>query len=364
VRAVLRRLRLATFSARVAVRRAPRWLRLARAPLPREGVHVYYGRDRLPGAGDVVHGGAVKFARLAEVVPNEPRAWNLLYLGSSSLPVDAPALALIARSRGARLVLNQDGVLYPGLGMRGWERANARAARLLHASDHVFFQSVFAKESSDRFLGEARRRWEILHNAVDTHVFVPRPELRPSELTLVLGGSQYQRYRVEAALRTLALLPDARLVVTGALSFAPDAERITLALADELDVRGRLELAGPYIQSDAPPLLQRGHLLLHTKYNDPCPGIVIEAMACGLPVVHSASGGVPELVGDAGVGVPAPRDFERDHPPAAEDLAEAVLECVSRLDLLSRVARERAVAHFDLRPWIERHREVFAELLA
>ena len=194
-------------------------------------------------------------------------------------------------------------------------------------------------------------------------MFVPAPERRAGELTLLLGGSQYQRYRVETALRTLALLPDARLLVTGALSFDPDAERVTLALADELGVRDRVELVGPYAQKDAPALMQRAHLLLHTKYNDPCPGIVVEAMACGLPVVYSASGGVPELVGDdAGVGVPAPRDFERDHPPAPEELAEAVHDVVARLDALSGAARERAVDRFDIRPWVERHREVFAEL--
>ena len=348
----------------VGLRNAGRWWRLGRSRLPLSGVHVYYGRDRLPGAGDVVAGGSVKFARLAVELPNEPSAWNILYLGSSALPVDARALTATARARGARFVLNQDGVLYPGLGIPDWERANRRAARLVHAADHVFFQSAFAKESCDRFLGERTGAWEILHNAVDTTAFVPAPERRDSELTLLLGGSQYQRYRVDVALRTLALLPDARLLVTGALTFDKDATRITLALADDLGVRSRLELTGPYRQSDAPALLQRAHLLLHTKVNDPCPGIVVEAMACGLPVVYSASGGVPELVGDTGVGVPAPHDFERDHPPAPEELAASVRDAVSRLETLAAAARRRAVERFDIRPWIERHRQVFAELVS
>ena len=45
-------------------------------------------------------------------------------------------------------------------------------------------------------------------------------------------------------------------------------------------------------------LMRRAHLLLHTKVKDPCPSAVIEAMACGLPVVYPASGGTVELVGD------------------------------------------------------------------
>lgn len=325
---------------------------------------MYYGRDRMPATGEVVSGGAVKFARLAEALPNEGRRWNVLYLGSSSMPADARVLAAIAAARKARFAWNQDGVLYPGLGEPGWEDMNRGFARMLHAADHVFFQSEFCKESADRFCGERHGPWEILHNAADTQVFVPARERRDPELTLLLGGSQYQRYRIEVALRTLALLPDARLLVTGTLSFDRDGERIALTLADELGVRDRVELVGPYAQADAPSIMQRAHVLLHTKYNDPCPGVVIEAMACGLPIVHSASGGVPELVGDdAGIGVPAPLDFERDHPPAAEDLAAAVREVVSRLDAYAAAARARAVERFDIRPWIDRHRAVFSELV-
>ncbi|HEX5246693.1 MAG TPA: glycosyltransferase family 4 protein [Gaiellaceae bacterium] len=363
----LRRARAGVFWSRVALRELPRWNALRRAPVPREGAHVYYGSDRMSGPGDVVVGGAVKFARLAEVFPNEPRGWNLLYLGSSSLPVDSRALLAVAKARGARFVLNQDGVRYPGLGAPDMERGNRRDAQLLHAADHVFFQSAFCREAVDRFYGPPRRGCEILHNAVDTGTFLPAPERRPADLTLLLGGSQYQRYRVEAALRTLAIVADARLVVTGSLSFdRPERARaFVLGLAEDLGIRDRLELVGPYAQKDAPALLQRAHVLLHTKYNDPCPGIVIEAMACGVPVVYSASGGVPELVGDeAGVGVPAPHDFQHDHPPAPEDLAAAVHDVVSRLDELSLAARARAVARFDIGPWIERHRVVFAELLS
>jgi glycosyltransferase involved in cell wall biosynthesis len=122
--------------------------------------------------------------------------------------------------------------------------------------------------------------------------------------------------------------------------------------------------SGPYTQAQAVDLFGAADLLLHTKYNDPCPRLVVEAMACGLPVVYSASGGVPELVGEeAGIGVPAPRDWERDHPPAPEALADAVRRVMQRRPAFSSAARERAVERFDVRPWLKRHATVFAELL-
>ena len=87
-------------------------------------------------------------------------------------------------------------------------------------------------------------------------------------------------------------------------------------------------------------------------------------MACGLPVVYSATGGTPELVGDdAGYGIPGELDWDTPRPPSAEDMAEGVCVVAERLKLFSSAARDRAVKHFDLKPWLERHRQVF-EMLA
>ena len=68
-------------------------------------------------------------------------------------------------------------------------------------------------------------------------------------------------------------------------------------LAVRLGVADLVEFSGPYSQSDAVALFHRAHVLLHTKYNDPCPRLVVEAMACGLPVIYSATGGTPGIGG-------------------------------------------------------------------
>jgi glycosyltransferase involved in cell wall biosynthesis len=221
--------------------------------------------------------------------------------------------------------------------------------------------------SSDRFLGERTGPWEVLNNPVDTRRFTPQATRPRRPLTLLLGGNQYQRYRVASALDALAVLrrerPDARLLIGGSLSFAADGEAEVSALVQRLGLGSAVELLGPYAQREAPELMRRADVLLHTKYNDPCPTVVLEAMACGLPVVYSASGGVPELVGaEAGAGVPAPLDWERDHPPPADALASAALEVAARLDERAEAARRRAVDQFDARRWIERHRQLFEEL--
>lgn len=367
VRKPVRRARNAIAAERATRRQGERWNAIAATPARTGEVAVSYGLDRMPGPDDVVIGGAVKFLELDEHLPNAERDFNVLYLGSSSIPIDARKLVRLARRRGAAFVWNQNGVAYPGWYGPGWELVNGPRARLLRQADHVFYQSSFCKLSADRFYGEPAGGWEILHNPVDTRRFAPAPSpQRP--LTILLGGSQYQRYRVVAALETLAIvrreLPDARLRIAGAMTFSTDGEAETSELAHRLGVAGAVEFTGPYTRDAAPALMRTADVLLHTKYNDPCPTVVLEAMSSGLPVVYSASGGTPELVGEeGGVGIPAPLDWQRDHPPPPEQLAAAILSVLDRIDELGHAARARAVEQFDVRRWVERQRAVFERLV-
>jgi glycosyltransferase involved in cell wall biosynthesis len=342
-------------------RAAWRWARLL-VPRPnRGGLRVFYGHDLVPAEGEPVAGGTAKFQRLARRFPNNATDFNLLYLGSTSLPRDLEPLLRLARLRGTPVVVNQDGVAYPGWAGDATDELNRRNRRALHAADHVLFQSRFSKESSDLFLGEPEGRWEVLYNAVDVDHFTPAAEAPADGPVLLLGGDQTQAYRLELALRTFAHVldaePDARLLVAGRLVSPVEP------LLDELRVRDRVELVGRYSQRDAPELIRRAHLLLHTKVKDPCPSAVIEAMACGLPVVYPASGGTMELAGDvAGVGVPHPDSWDRDEPPLPEALAEAVVQVLAARPAYAAAARERTVERFSLEPWLDRHAELFSEL--
>jgi len=322
----------------------------------RDEIAVFYGHRRLPAPGEPVEGGMVKFQRLQQVFPNRPRDFNLLYLGSSSLPSDEQAVIRLAKRRRAPIVVNQNGVAYPGWAGPRTEELNDRLRTVLRRADHVVYQSEFCKAAADRFLGAAQGGWEVLHNAVDTSVFTPAPAPPAGGHVLLLAGDQTQPYRLGTAFRTLALLPELRLLVTGAL--IEDGR----ALAEELGVADRVLFTGRYAQRDAPSVYRRAHVLLHPKVNDPCPNVVLEALACGLPVVHSASGGTPELVGDAGLGVGSDTTWEKDVPPAPDLLAAAAEHVLERLGELRAEARARA-ERFDFAPWVDRHRELFAGLV-
>ncbi|MFO7572022.1 MAG: glycosyltransferase family 4 protein [Gaiellaceae bacterium] len=342
-------------------RAASRWGRLLASGRPAPGVRVFYGHDRVPAPGERAAGGTAKAQKLNARFPNTRVGFSVLYLGSTWLPRDLNPLLSLARRRGIPVVVNQDGVGYPGWAGERTEEVNRPLRRALLAADHVLYQSGFSKRSSDLFLGEPRGSWEVLANCADVHHFTPA-EHAPSEgPVLLLGGDQTQAYRLELALETLrALLPSepgARLLVTG---------RIVVPLepiVDRLELHDRVEVTGVYAQRDAPDVFRRAHLLLHTKVNDPCPTLVLEAMATGLPVVYPSSGGTPELVGDdAGIAVAHDDSYERDTPPSAGAMADAVRRVLADRQRFSAAARARVVERFALDPWVERHARLFDEL--
>src|SRR4029453_11351670 len=133
----------------------------------------------------------------------------------SSLPTDEQTLISLARRRGAPVVVNQNGVAYPAWAGADTHRLNARLRAVLTAATHVVYQSAYCKEAADRFLGQPAGSWEVLPNAVDTRAFTPAEHAPDGDPLLLLAGDQSQAYPLEAALETLALLPEARLLVTG-----------------------------------------------------------------------------------------------------------------------------------------------------
>jgi len=340
---------------------------IALAGLPKQGIQVFYGHDRLPDSAEVAHGAIIKVQRLNEVFPNTHRLFNILYMVSSNYPSDAERLCRFARRKRAKFVWNQDGVAYPAWMPCGWENANARMAKFLHDADYVFYQSKFARSCADQFLKKRSGLSEVLYNAVDTKIFYPSRHRKTSnELTLLVIGSQYHNYPLESAIRALACIQKThshtRMAVAGKVwehVLNPMKQLIV-----DLHLEDSIEFLPSFNQQEVVGILHQCDILLHTKIQDVCPGVVIEAMACGVPVVYSMSGGVPELVGEqAGVSVPTDTSWQKRIPPPPEVWAEAVFSVAEEHSSYSDASRQRAVERFDLRPWVERHRQVFSELL-
>ncbi len=320
-------------------------------------VKVFYGHNNIPSRMDLSGGAIIKLQDLDDAFPNTIRGANILYLVSSAMPIFASVMVKEAKRRGVIFVLNQNGVAYPAWHGPGWEKTNQPKRFLLESADYVIYQSEFCKRSADRFLGSCKVPCTVLPNPVDTSVFTPVYG-KPPGCSILLAGSHQHFYRISTALEMMKYLkvkvPDVKLTIAGRYTWHKSEKKCieeALNFAHSIGVANQVEFRGGYSQEEASSLFQEHHILLHTKYNDPCPRLVVEAMACGLPVVYSKSGGLPELVGSAaGVGVPAVEDWEKDHPPSPRQLALSVLEVRTAFERYSQAARSRAVKRFDVKP--------------
>ncbi len=94
---------------------------------------------------------------------------------------------------------------------------------------------------------------------------------------------------------------------------------------------------------------QSAHLLFSSDLNAACPNSVIEALACGLPVLSYDTGALAELVqGGAGEVVPYGSDYWKLQPPCVDNLVEGALKILKNNTSYRANARLRAEAHFGL----------------
>ena len=334
------------------------------APRP-GGPALNYGEMSGRGGAEIIHGGRVKLRHLAEEFP-AAADFNLLYLVSSAAPRFALDLVAWAKAGGAKLVWNQNGVAYPAWSGACAEEINGPMRALRAQADFIFYQSAFCRACADRFLGPATAPGEIAFNCVDTAQFTPGPPLAAAPIRLLAAGSHHESYRVISVLETLAELTRrgraVELHLAGRLAWK-DAEAEVTRKIHALGIAGRVSRTGAYRQAEAPALYQGAHILLHPKYKDPCPTVPIEAMACGVPVIGSASGGMPELIANgAGELIAVPESWEENHWPAPAAMADAVEKIMARRAGYGAAARAWAEAHFARETWLAQHRRIFHEL--
>ncbi len=308
------------------------------------------------GSSEIVHGGKVKLLALRERFGDTWQKFNLAYFVSSGLPFAPEIWMQLYKAFGVKVVWNQNGVAYPALyPQEVVERVN-NLMKPIHKSDYVIYQTEFTKLCADKFLGGFKGPSTILVNPVDTSVFKPRETPLPQEpLTILMLGNHFEsKERMDTALEALRILREEDL----------ELKLIIIGRCEKEFTEKWIEKKGAYLQKDAPALFNSAHLLLHLKYMDPCPTAVIEALASGMPVIGSRSGGMPELVNEAsGILLAVPEDFEKLHYPAPQAVAQAVKKVTQNLAQYRAEARKQAVEKFDKMAWLNKHEAIFNQLL-
>ncbi len=300
----------------------------------------------------------------------EPIAADVYHATANGL---SALVALAAKWRlGVPFVLSEHGIY---LRERYLEYATTRASQSVKTTLLNFFQLLCSVAYTEAAIivpaADYNRRWELLNGApaasirtVHTGVAperFPLAERDPKQPTIVYLGRidplKDIETLIEAFARVHAVMPAARLRIFGPVPPGNEAYAARCgALVHELGLDAHVTFEGSV--ATAVEAFHAGHVVALSSISEGFPYTVIEAMASGRATVSTLVGGVPEAIGDAGLGVP-PRD------PAA--LAGACIELLTnpkRRKAMGRSARARVLERFTLTRMLDAYRAIYKEATA
>jgi len=273
------------------------------------------------------------------------------------------------RRRGIRVVQRLDGVNWvqrvKWSGVKYTVRAeygNVMLATIRrHFAERVIYQSEFIRNWWQDGYGIAKAPASVILNGVDLNAYTHEGEQeRPTDTyrMLLLEGSLARGlnsglfHAVSVAEKMSAKYP-MEVVVAGAVDEATQRK---------LQSKVPVKFLGTVPREDVPKLARSSHLMYCAEVNPPCPNSVIEALACGLPVIGFDSGALKELVSaDAGCIVPYGANPWKLETPDIVTLAASAGVVLEKQNQFRAAARKRAESALGLDAMVEAYIKVLLE---
>lgn len=205
----------------------------------------------------------------------------------------------------------------------------------------------------------------VIHNGVDLEIFRPndKSEARSNlgirqgakVMLFVANGIRNSKFKDfqtlrESIARAAAQLPDIDLQFV-ALGEKAEPEQIGNATVTFVPYSRDPGMVAAYYQA--------ADVYLHAAHTDNFPTTVLESLACGVPVVATAVGGIPEQIDDGVTGFLVPA---KDSAGMAERICELLSNDMKREEM-GRAAAEAAKAHFGSELMAERYLNWYADIL-
>lgn len=224
-------------------------------------------------------------------------------------------------------------------------------------ADGVIYQSQFSKTWWHSVYGGTHSPDTVVYNGVDLEQYIPL-NLKESQDGLIrlliieghLGGGH--QYGLDIA-HHLGLGLQNRLnrpVEIRIVGDVPEPDRLKWSRVSDI----QMQFLGVVPRHDIRGLNHTSHLMYTTELNAACPNSVIEAMACGLPVIGYRTGSIYELLGDeGGVCVPYGSDHWKLEKPDIGNLVAAGVQVLQALPQYRLSARKRAEELFDVNRMVD-----------
>lgn len=205
----------------------------------------------------------------------------------------------------------------------------------------------------------AKKKVSLIMNAVDSSIFKPDPTSRrrtremhgcsDDHLVLLFAGRLEEVKRVDRIIDSLLFLKDrlaVKLFVAGEGSLQKDLCR----QASEKGLDDHVAFLGYVSHADLPALYNMADALMLPSVMEGTPMVILEALACGTPVIATRVGGIPDLVEDGGNG------FLLDDP-SPRNIASVVMQlAVKKFD---RISVSRSVSRWSSEKVVQELTRIF-----
>lgn len=195
------------------------------------------------------------------------------------------------KKSGAKILQRLGGVFFDK--DKDYKGMNLMLQNVLKEADLVIYQSQFAKEMCNRYLGMPDAISRVIYNPVDTSVFTPYGKKIDFGSNVVLAVSTWRPWKrlqdsVEAINELLKVRDDITFIIIGR----------------GVNIEGRsshIRYLGEIPHHELPLYYRSADLFLFPSWLDGCPNVVLESLASGTPVICTDTGGTKELVGEGGI---------------------------------------------------------------
>jgi len=282
--------------------------------------------------------GAAGKAELFHVMANSGWAWHLYA---------APAI-WVATLRRIPVVVNYRG----GGAEQFFEKSYVWVKSSLRRASAVIVPSGYLHDVFDRW----GVKNVVVPNIIDTELFQRRPTRKDEQIAtnphLVVCRNLEPIYGIDTAIKAFAsiknLIPGARLTIAGGGWQLQELQD----LVQVLGISSSIHFTGSLSAAQMADLYRNADIFLNTSRVDNMPNSLLEAMACGVPVVSSKVGGIPYIAEDGKTALLVPPDDE-------QATASALLRLIREPDLRSTLAN-RAWQQVQAYVWPRVREQLFA----
>ena len=221
----------------------------------------------------------------------------------------------------------------------------------LKRANHLIAVSEYTKQSIIEHLGIGSEKISVVYHGIDHERFRPltvptaireKYRLPPERRYLIYVGSEDPRKNLVALIGALVKvrneLPNVELIKVGRAYFDRERRRL-IDLATRLGVRTEIHFLEDVPEDHLPLLYNLAEVCVIPSLYEGFGFPVLEAMACGTPVVYADAGSLPEIVGNAGI---------RIFPCNSDTLTRTILDLLKdkQKQLLLRSAGQNQAARF------------------